>query len=717
MLAEEGNTPRLLRVPRVLLVPLVYISLVACGGSGGTTAATPVTPAPTAVNCNHATTSRDGTRYLDPTGAPKCLAHLHAEVDNLQGSGDIPSNARGVAFIFDILFDQEDDDDQLELFNANGLDGNGNYFLTTSNHTRLDQDYHLAEVRHTYNAFSPVLPAGIISFSLRNAGTSQDPDIESFYSGDQVRLAYTASRSDNPLITSTAGSSPYQAHKAIYNLSGSGSLALLLLVSQDLASLSAFTAANSRVEVPTGIIMVGALGNSQDSWNIGFRKESGGFLLAGYFVDSLSTSNIAARIDDTPDDLDWLDGVYLDSVELDTDLTDLIASSSTTQLATLVEHSSWRTPTSLISSTFPNISGNLATKVSEAGQTRLNLQEAYEISLLDVIAIATVQARTGHYYTASYLDPTGDDHRFNAYCGVLRDGCFILPYYRSPNNSEGTSFAAPRLTAVIDTLWLIWPNLTHLSMHRLLSTCASDLGATGVDPIFGQGLLDLECLVQPSGGLQIPTVQVAGLSGSLIGLSTTDTSLATQDDFGRHFDYTAVRTNTHARSFNPLVNAHVHTPSQSTVLAVDQDSASAWVSYRLLGGLSMSLGAVYEQDSLLGTYGTGHFQIQDGYSSGARLDWIHSVSHLWSTRAHIAYYRGTAQAVHPGAVSDLSLRQSSVSLSLERTLSYNDMATSRLQMSISCNTGTRGSFNSFGTPISLSGRQNCEQRLGMALYF
>ena len=84
---------------------------------------------------------------------------------------------------------------------------------------------------------------------------------------------------------------------------------------------------------------------------------------------------------------------------------------------------------------------------------------------------------------------------------------------------------------------------------------------------------------------------------------------------------------------------------------------------------------------------------------------------------HVAYYKGTAQAVHPGAVSELSLRQSSVSLSLERQLSYNDMATSRLQMSINCNTGTRGSFNSFGTPVTLSGNEQCEQRLGMALYF
>ena len=710
----DTNTTSLLQAPRVSLMLFVSMALLACGGSGGTTSSTPTTP-PNTVDCSGIITSTDGSRYADPVGGPKCLAHLFVEIDNLQASGDIPSNARGVAFIFDIFYDPDSDDDQLQLINANGLDGNGNFFLTTANHARLETTVdgadHGAEVRRVYNGFSLVLPAGIITHSISNTGTSTDPNFQYNLPSDQVRQAYTASRNDNPLITSTAASSPYQAHRAIYNFSVSGAHDLFHYFTDSLTSLSAFTEPSNFAEIPTGLIGVGALGNSNADWSGGFRKESGGLLAAGYFHDSLSNIAVAARIDDEEDNDYW------DSVEVNTDLTDLLARTPTAQLANLVDHSSWRTPTGFISSTFPSISGSLATLVGEAGQTRLWTNNRYPLSLLDLLAGATVHARTGHYYTASYLNPTGDDHFFNTHCGVLRDGCFILPFYTSPNGQQGTSFAAPRLTAIIDALWLRWPDLTNLTMHRLLSSCASDLGAAGVDPVFGQGLLDLECLVQPSGGLRIPTAQVAGISGSLIGPSTSDTSLATQDDFGRHFDYTAVRTNTHARSFNPLENAQVHTPSKSSVLTVSHDNASAWVTYSLLGDLSMSLGAVYEQDSLLGTYGTGHFQIQDGYSSGARLDWIHGLGNLWNTRMHIAYYTGTAQAVHTGAVSELSLRQSSVSVSLERQITYNDTATSRLQMSVSCNTGTRGSFNSFGTPVTLSGNEQCEQKLGMALHF
>ena len=442
-----------------------------------------------------------------------------------------------------------DDDDKLQLI-SNGLDGNGNYFLTTSDHQRLRSESHGRSVRWEYNDYSPVLPAGVISHPLINTGTTSNPNISSVYSGEQVRLAYTAARNDNPLVTGSGAESPYAKHKVIYNFSFVGSHDVLFAISRDLGSLSAFEAKSNLAEMPAGIIGVGALGNSDTTWSSGFRKESIGLLLDSYFHDSLSDSTIAAKIGDYSSE-------STNSVEIDTDLTDLIANTPTAQLTELVAHNSWETPAGRISSIFPDIGNSLAAKVSEAGQTRLRTRRGLQISLLDLLAGATVHARTGHYYTAGYVNRAGDDTFYKTHCGVVRDGCFMfqsVSLFRT-----GTSHAAPRLTAVIDTLWLIWPELTNLSMHRLLRTCAVDLGAPGVDPVFGQGLLDLECLVQPSGGLQIPTAQVAGLSGSLIGPSTAESNLATQDDFGRHFNYTAVRTATQTRAFNPL-KTHTFTP-------------------------------------------------------------------------------------------------------------------------------------------------------------
>ena len=544
----ETNSTRLSRAPRVFLIPLICTTLAACGvsGSGGTTISTPAAPQAATVNCYYGATAEDGTRYTDSHGAPKCFAHLLAELHDRRRGASISPDTRGVAFIYDNFFDPDDEVDQLQLIDAGGLDGSGNYFLTASNHERLDTGSRGAGVRSAYNAFAPYLPAAVITPSLSNTGTSADPDIQSTYSGAQVRQAYAVARGDYPPNTLF-----YRA-VAIYNFSQAGSHDLFYQITNDLTPLRAFAATSSFSEIPRGLIGVGALGDSNEEWRTGFRKQSSALLAAGYFVNGLTNSNIAARIDDK-NATNSSDGVYWDSVEVDSGITDLIARTPTTQLAALVNHNSWETPADLISSAFSGISGSLATKVSEAGQTRLRTSLGLEKSLLDLLAGAAVHARTGHFYTASTLNTAGNDHRFNTDCGVLQDGCFVLPDYGFFGIRLSTVYAAPRLTAVVDTLWSIWPNLTNLDMHRLLRTCASDLGAPGVDPVFGQGLLDLECLVQPGGGLRIPTAQVAGIRGSLIGPSTADTTLATQDDFGRSFNYTASGVQpTRKRTCSPL---------------------------------------------------------------------------------------------------------------------------------------------------------------------
>ena len=104
----ETYTSRVLQAPRALLLLLIYTALVACGGSssGGTTSSIPATPTPPTafVSCDQGATARDGTSYSESSGAPDCFAHLLAEFDNLQGNGTIPSNARGVAIIYDAFF-------------------------------------------------------------------------------------------------------------------------------------------------------------------------------------------------------------------------------------------------------------------------------------------------------------------------------------------------------------------------------------------------------------------------------------------------------------------------------------------------------------------------------------------------------------------------------------------------------------------------------------
>lgn len=72
---------------------------------------------------------------------------------------------------------------------------------------------------------------------------------------------------------------------------------------------------------------------------------------------------------------------------------------------------------------------------------------------------------------------------------------------------SGTSFAAPQVSGAIALLAQAFPNLSGAQIVDILFRSARDTGATGVDAIYGQGVLDLTRAFQPLG-----TTTVAGSS-------------------------------------------------------------------------------------------------------------------------------------------------------------------------------------------------------------
>ena len=70
---------------------------------------------------------------------------------------------------------------------------------------------------------------------------------------------------------------------------------------------------------------------------------------------------------------------------------------------------------------------------------------------------------------------------------------------------SGTSFAAPQISGAIALLAQAFPNLTGAQIVDLLFRTARDAGAAGVDPVYGNGVLDLTRAFQPVG-----TALVAG---------------------------------------------------------------------------------------------------------------------------------------------------------------------------------------------------------------
>ncbi|MDX8355416.1 S8 family peptidase [Cognatiyoonia sp. IB215182] len=100
-------------------------------------------------------------------------------------------------------------------------------------------------------------------------------------------------------------------------------------------------------------------------------------------------------------------------------------------------------------------------------------------------------------------------------CGVAKDFCLAAPGVsipsarngdrrgHSPLWSSGTSMAAPHIAGAYAVLKSQWPDLTAPIIAEIMFEAAEDLGEPGVDPIYGQGLLNLERAMRPMGELVV----------------------------------------------------------------------------------------------------------------------------------------------------------------------------------------------------------------------
>ena len=92
--------------------------------------------------------------------------------------------------------------------------------------------------------------------------------------------------------------------------------------------------------------------------------------------------------------------------------------------------------------------------------------------------------------------------------------------------SNGTSFAAPHVSGAAALLFEMFPNLAGRDIVQILTMTAKDLGAPGVDGVYGHGIIDLGAAIQPigtvavataAGGAPVPLQQSMLLPGSPFG--------------------------------------------------------------------------------------------------------------------------------------------------------------------------------------------------------
>ena len=143
-------------------------------------------------------------------------------------------------------------------------------------------------------------------------------------------------------------------------------------------------------------------------------------------------------------------------------------------------------------------------------------------------------------------------------CAAADPLCLFAPW-RHHEQGTGTSFSTPQVSAALDTVWAVWPDMDILDLRNLAFDCAENMDAREGDTstertysysngnefmsttntTWGHGILSLECMFTPNGGLQNPVTGnpiSGGIYGPIAG-PVTGASITGLDYTGRDFGY------------------------------------------------------------------------------------------------------------------------------------------------------------------------------------
>lgn len=171
---------------------------------------------------------------------------------------------------------------------------------------------------------------------------------------------------------------------------------------------------------------------------------------------------------------------------------------------------------------------------------------ANQSSMLSAMPRVVPELR-GHFINVVAFDnATGALADYSNACGITRDWCITAPGSLITDDgahADGTSFAAPIVSAAIATVRQAFPYMTASQVTSLLFETARDLGAPGIDAIYGHGMLDLERATRPVGVALIPLddgtmqpLRTARVSGQIAhSIKSANPKFAFFDAYGRAF--------------------------------------------------------------------------------------------------------------------------------------------------------------------------------------
>ena len=117
-------------------------------------------------------------------------------------------------------------------------------------------------------------------------------------------------------------------------------------------------------------------------------------------------------------------------------------------------------------------------------------------------------------------DSNGNIAAYSNRAGDSAEVYIIAPGFNQFSDIQGTSFAAPRVAAVASIIMQQNPNLSAERVAEIILTTADDRGDPGIDPIYGNGLLNVQAATAPidtssgsssgGGGIAVAAVVVGG---------------------------------------------------------------------------------------------------------------------------------------------------------------------------------------------------------------
>ena len=188
---------------------------------------------------------------------------------------------------------------------------------------------------------------------------------------------------------------------------------------------------------------------------------------------------------------------------------------------------------------------------------------------------------------------------------------------------SGTSMSAPLVSGSLLLLQGAWPILrTNGTAANLLLATATDLGASGVDTTYGNGLVNLATAFNPYGTLTVAqangrAVPLSSLTGSMISSGALGNLSAVQSRLAR---YTVL--DGYQRNFSVNLSGLIRTPSTAAQLNALPVNPNAGVRRMAFDGgeLSMLAPAAPDRLSLLGVFGQDPDAVQLSRAAYAMLE-------------------------------------------------------------------------------------------------